>query len=79
MLEELKNVQRVTGAKQTRRALAAGQVKRLFLAKDADPALTAPLADQARSAGIPVEEDSTMAQLGAACGIAVGAACCALL
>lgn len=79
MLEELKDVQRVTGAKQTRRALAAGQVKRLFLAKDADPALTAPLAQMAREAGIPVEEGATMAQLGAACGIAVGAACAAVV
>lgn len=79
MLEELKNVQRVTGAKQTRRALAAGQVKRLFLAKDADPALTAPLAQMARESGVDVDDSATMAQLGAACGIAVGAACCAVL
>lgn len=79
LLEELTQAQRVVGVKQTRRALNAGQVKKLFLAKDADPALTAPLADQARSAGIPVEEGSTMAQLGSACGIAVGAACCAIL
>ncbi len=79
MLEELKNASRVTGAKQTRRALAAGQVKKLFLAADADPALTAPLAQTAREGGIPVDDQATMAQLGAACGIAVGAACCAVL
>lgn len=79
LLEELKDVQRVTGAKQTRRALAAGQVKRLFLAKDADPALTAPLAQMAQESGIPVVGEFTMAQLGSACGIAVGAACCAVL
>ena len=79
MLEELTKAQRVVGAKQTRRALAAGQVKKLFLAQDADPALTAPLAELARSAGVPVEEGATMAQLGAACQIAVGAACCAVL
>ena len=79
MLEELTQAQRVVGAKQTRRALAAGQVKKLFLAKDADPALTAPLAELARSAGISVEEGATMAQLGAACQIAVAAACCAII
>lgn len=79
LLEELKDAQRVVGVKQTRRALSAGQVKKLFLAVDADPALTAPLADLARTAGLPVEEGATMAQLGAACGIAVGAACCGVL
>lgn len=79
MLEELTQAPRVVGAKQTRRALSAGQVKKLFLAQDADPALTAPLADLARAAGIPVEVGATMAQLGAACRIAVAAACCAVL
>ena len=78
-MEELTQARRVVGAKQTRRALAAGQVKKLFLAKDADPALTAPLAELARAAGVAAEEGATMAQLGAACQIAVGAACCAIL
>ena len=79
MLEELDQARSVAGVKQTRRALQAGQVKKLFLASDADPALTAPLAEWAKSAGIPVEEGATMAQLGAACQIAVGAACRAIL
>ena len=79
MLEELTNARTVAGVKQTRRALTAGQVKKLYLASDADPALTAPLADQARAAGVPIEGGATMAQLGAACKIAVSAACCAIL
>lgn len=79
LLEELTQAPRVVGLKQTRRALNAGQAKKLFLAQDADPALTAPLAELARENGIPVEESATMAQLGAACGIAVGAACCAII
>ncbi len=79
LLEELTQAQRVVGAKQTRRALNAGQAKKLFLAQDADPALTGPLARLARDNGVPVEESATMAQLGAACQIAVGAACCAIL
>ena len=36
MLTELENTAKVVGVKQVRRALAAGQVKRLYLAKDAD-------------------------------------------
>ncbi len=79
MLEELSQARRVVGAKQTRRALSAGRVRKLFLAQDADPTLTAPLAELARAAGTAVEESATMAQLGAACEIAVGAACCAII
>lgn len=79
LLEELRDAAHVVGAKQTRRALANRQAKKLFLAADADPALTAPLADLARQSGLPVDSSATMAQLGAACGIAVGAACAALI
>ena len=79
MLEELRDAARVVGVKQTRRALNAGRVKTLFLARDADPTLIDPLDQAARDRGIGVEKGSTMAQLGAACQIAVGAACCAIL
>ena len=79
MLEERIPDPCVAGMKQTRRALNAGQVARLLIARDADPALTAPLAELAKSAGVPVDEGNTMADLGAICGIAVGAACCAFL
>lgn len=79
MLESLAGASHVVGAKQTRRAMAAGQAKVVFVAQDADPALTQPLAQQAREAGLAVESGFTMAQLGRACGIAVGAACCAIL
>lgn len=79
LLEELMTAPHVVGAKQTRRALAAGQVKTLFLARDADPALTDPLAELAAANGVAVEREAAMAQLGAACQIAVGAACCAIL
>ena len=43
MLEELSCENRVVGLKQTRRLLAAGHAGRVFLAKDADPALVEPL------------------------------------
>ncbi len=79
MLEEFKDARVVAGAKQTRRALAAGQVKKLFLAADADPALTEPLAQLAGDKGVSVERRAAMKELGAACGIAVGAACAAIL
>ncbi len=69
----------VVGVKQTRRALADGRVDAVYLAQDADPALTDPLAAQAAELGVPVHRDLTMAQLGRACGIAVKAASAATL
>ncbi len=79
LLEELKGASLVVGAKQTRRAILSGQAKKLFLAADADPALTAPLAELAGERSIPAETAADMRALGAACGIAVKAACAAVL
>ena len=73
MLSQLEQTAKVVGVKQTRRALQNGQAKALFLARDADPALTEPLATQAGEQGLPVHWADTMRELGRACGIAVGA------
>lgn len=74
MLNELETASKVVGVKQVRRALANGRVKRLYLAKDADPQLTQPLERQAAEAGAEVVWADAMKALGRACGIAVGAA-----
>ena len=74
MLEELRSSEKVIGAKQSRRAVRDGRAQRVFLACDADPALTEPLAAQCQSADIPVSPEFTMKELGQAAGIHVGAA-----
>ena len=79
MLEELKQGDRLVGAKQTRRALKVGRAKKLFIAKDADPHLLQPLVQEAVRTGVRVEQADTMKELGAACGIAVGAAVAVLV
>ncbi len=79
MLNELKNSNKVVGIKQLRKALGRGAVSRVFLAGNADPALTGPLEELAKAASVPVEWISTMKELGLACGIAVGAAAAGLL
>ena len=79
MLEELGNTPKVVGVKQVRRALNAGRVKRLYLARDADPQLTQPLADQARAQGVEAVWLDSMKELGRDCGIAVGAAVAAIV
>lgn len=74
MLSQLENTAKVVGVKQTRRALNDGRAKELFLARDADPALTEPLSAQAEEKGVRVHWIDSMKALGRACGIAVGAA-----
>ena len=43
MLEELNKARRVVGVKQIRKLLPTGQVRKVFLAQDADPMLLEPL------------------------------------
>ena len=70
MLEELNYAARIVGVKQLRRALADGRVRKVFLADDADPALTDPIREACTLA---VETAASARQLGQACGISVAA------
>lgn len=79
MLVELNTKDKIVGIKQLRKALSEGRAKKVFVAGDADPKLTGPILDQCRRDGVEVERVPTMAQLGKACGIEVGAAVAALL
>ena len=79
MLEELKTAKKVVGIKQLRKALNAGGVQKVFIAEDADPLMTDPVAERCRQVDIPVISVPTMKQLGAACDIHVGAAVAAIL
>ena len=69
MLTDLKTAKKVTGAKQVTRALKNGTARRVFLAENADPRVTEPVADLCRETGTETEQVPTMAALGAACGI----------
>lgn len=77
MSEELSTASKVAGVKQSRRALQEGRAAKVFLACDADPALLGHI--EPLCTGVPVEREMTMAQLGAAAGIAVGAAVVTIL
>lgn len=79
MPNDLKTAGHLTGTKQVTRALKEERVLRVFLASDADAKVTGPVAELCREKNIPVQEDHTMAELGAACGIAVGSAVAAIL
>ena len=79
MLDELKTQRKVVGIKQLRKSLKEGKVLRAFAAENADPRLTDPLADECRNYGVELIWVPTMAELGKACGISVGAAAAGLL
>ena len=79
MLSELKTRRKLVGIKQIRKALKENTVETIFLAADADPALTGPLASQAEREQSPRVSVPTMKELGAACGIDVAASAAAIL
>ena len=79
LLSELKNSPRVVGVKQLRKAVGRDEIRRVFLAEDADPAVTDPIAVLALEREIPVTRVPSMKELGQACGIAVGASAAGLL
>lgn len=79
MLDELKTASKVVGIKQLRKALAAGTVKKVFLAKDADPMLIEPILKCCEETNTTVIYVATMKQLGAACEISVAAAAAAIV
>lgn len=69
----------VVGAKQLKKALNKGSAQHVFLAENADPALTEPLALLCRERGVGLTWVSSMSELGRACGIEVGAAAAAVV
>lgn len=78
-LAELARVRKAVGMKQSRKAVRDRRARRVFLACDADPALTEPFAAVCEAAQIPLIRGYTMDQLGEACEIAVGASAVAVL
>ncbi len=69
----------VVGVKQLKKALEKGQAKQVFLAENADPALTGPILELCRACRVQCAWVATMAELGRACGIDVGAAAAAVV
>ena len=67
----------VVGVKQLRKALKSGRAQHVFLAENADPALTEPIEQMCLEKGVELTWVPSMADLGRACGIEVGAAAAA--
>ncbi len=67
----------VVGAKQLKKAILAGTALQVYLAEDADPAVTEPLEALCVEHKVPYANVRSMAELGRACHIEVGAAAAA--
>lgn len=74
VLDALRLQKVVVGAKQLRKALTRGSAQRVYLASNADPALTEPLEALCQHYGVEYYWVRSMEDLGRACGIEVGAA-----
>lgn len=64
----------VVGAKQTLKAIQTGQAELVYLARDADEHVTGPIRRECEMRGINIVDVESMAELGKACSIEVGAA-----
>jgi len=79
ILPDLSGKSLVVGAKQLKKAVRAGRVRYVFLAENADPAVTDPLAELCAANHIQITWVPSMAELGRVCGIEVGAAAAAVV
>ena len=74
---DLTGLKFVVGSKQLRKALENGRAKFVYLAENADPAITEPILAKCKVNHVSYAWVRTMQELGSACGIEVGAAAAA--
>jgi large subunit ribosomal protein L7A len=77
LTQEITGYRMVVGAKQLRKTLLSGQAQKVYLAQDADPAITEPIAQMCLDQKVPFAWVRSMKELGRACKIDVGAAAAA--
>lgn len=78
-MPDLTGAKTVVGAKQLKKAVEAGRARYVFLAENADPAVIEPIVLLCRSKEVQTAWVPSMAVLGRACGIEVGAAAAAVV
>jgi len=79
LLVSFENTNRVIGLKQSRRAVKDGRVLCAYVAQDADEGLAWSFEELCREYYVPVSRVPSMAELGQAAGIRIGAAVVATL
>ena len=79
-LEKIKEAGKiVVGTRQTVKTIENNSAREVYVAKDAEGRITRPIIQTCEEKGLPVYYVETMAELGKACNIKVGAAVCAIL
>lgn len=73
MLSELHTAHKVIGVKQSKKAIRDGAAAEVYVALDAEKRVVGPVYELCSEAGTKVTEITTMAELGDAVGIDVGA------
>lgn len=79
IMAEKQDIKVVVGAKQIRKGLSAGRFSLVYLAGNADPAITQPLETLCIQSNVSFTWVPSMKDLGHACGIDVGAAAAAVI
>nr|WP_297178864.1 ribosomal L7Ae/L30e/S12e/Gadd45 family protein [uncultured Agathobaculum sp.] len=74
MLSELRTAHKVIGVKQSKKVIRDGAAAEVFVALDAEKRVVGPVYELCSETGTKVTEITTMAELGDAAGIDVGAA-----
>lgn len=74
-----KKVPKVIGIKQSIKAVGKEMALKVYLADDADIRMILPLQQACQDQAVPIVGGSSMEELGAACGIDVGAAAITIL
>ena len=70
---------RTVGTKQTLKAVLKGQARKVYVARDAEEHVVRDLVQACQARGVDLEYVDSMAELGSACRIKVGAASAAIL
>lgn len=79
MLYHFNDTNKIVGTKQTLKALGLGQVKVVYVAKDADDKVTRPIVELAKAQMVQVEYMDTMKELGQKCNVEVKTAVAAII
>lgn len=78
-LDTLKTAKKTIGVKQVTKAVEKDLVQAIYIAEDAEERLIEQLSTLCGEKNVPIDKTSTMAELGKACSIEVGAAAVAVL
>ena len=78
MLEKLDDARKVVGSRRLLKALAAGEIERVYLADDADMFIRTQVQEACEKAGVKLTIVPEMSELGKACGVDVKTAAAGL-